>query len=78
MGAVMKKASLVIGILLMILAGAAFVICLALPAITNNHVSFEESLLGLIPSAIVFFLAFVVTVISAIFVLRARKPGRTQ
>jgi uncharacterized membrane protein len=74
----MKKASLVIGILLMILAGAAFVICLALPAITSNHVSFEESLLGLIPSAIVFFLGFVVTVISAIFVFRARKSGPAQ
>jgi uncharacterized membrane protein len=74
----MKTASLVIGVLLMILAGAAFVICLALPSITNNHVSFEESLLGVIPSAIVFFLAFVVTVISAIFVFRARASKRTH
>jgi uncharacterized membrane protein len=74
----MKKARLVIGILLMILAGAAFVICLALPAMTSSRVSFEESLFGLIPSAIVFFLAFVVTVISAIFVFRARKPGGTH
>jgi uncharacterized membrane protein len=74
----MKTASLIIGILLMILAGVAFVICLALPAMTSNRVSFEESMLGVIPSAIVFFLAFVVTVISAIFVFRARKSGRTH
>ena len=46
----MKIASLVIGIVLMILAGISFVVCLALPAMTNNRVSFEESLLGLIPS----------------------------
>jgi hypothetical protein len=69
----MKIASLVIGIVLMILAGISFVVCLALPAMTNNRVSFEESLLGLIPSAIVLFLAFLLTVISAIFVFKGRK-----
>jgi uncharacterized membrane protein len=74
----MKTAGLVIGILLMILAGIGFVVCLALPAMTSNRVSFEESVLGLIPSAIVFFLAFVLTVISAIFVFRGRKSGRTK
>jgi uncharacterized membrane protein len=73
----MKIASLVIGIVLMILAGIAFVVCLALPAMTDNRVSFEESILGLIPSAIVFFLAFVLTVVSAIFVFKGRKSGRT-
>jgi len=41
----MKIASLIIGILLMILAGIGFVVCLALPAMTSNRVSFEESML---------------------------------
>jgi uncharacterized membrane protein len=72
----MKKASLIIGILLMVLSGIAFVVCLLLPALTNNHVSFEEALLGLIPAAIIFFLAFVMTVVSVIFVLKSRKTAQ--
>jgi len=71
----MKIAALVIGIVLMILAGITFVVCLALPAMTDNRVSTQESMLGLIPSAIVFFLAFVLTVISAIFVFRGKKKS---
>ena len=69
----MKTAGLVIGILLMILSGIGFIVCLALPSMTSNRVSFDEAILGLIPAAIVFFLAFVLTVISAIFVFKARK-----
>ncbi len=69
----MKTASLIIGILLMILAGIAFIVCLLLPSMTNNRVNFEEALLGLIPAAIVFFLAFVLTIVSAVFVLKAKR-----
>ena len=72
----MKIASLIIGILLIVLAGIAIVVCLLLPSMTNNHVSFEESMLGLIPSVIVFFLAFVLTVVSAMFVLKAKKTAQ--
>jgi len=70
----MKIASLIVGILLMILSGIVFIVCLLLPSMTNNRVNFEEALLGLIPSAIVFFLAFVLTVVAAIFFFRGRKP----
>ncbi len=69
----MKIASLIVGILLMILSGIVFIVCLLLPSMTNNRVNFEEALLGLIPSAIVFFLAFVLTVVAAIFFFRGRK-----
>ena len=69
----MKIASLIIGIVLMLLSGIAFIVCLLLPAITNNHVSRGESMLGLIPAVIVFLLAFVMTIVSAIFVLKAKK-----
>ena len=69
----MKIASLIIGIVLMVLAGIAFIVCLLLPAMTNNHVSRGESMLGLIPAVIVFLLAFVLTVVSVIFVLKAKK-----
>ena len=69
----MKIAGLIVGILLMVLAGIAFIVCLALPSMTNNRVNFEEALLGLIPAAVIFFLAFVLTVISAIFFFKAKK-----
>ena len=43
-------AGLIIGILLMVLAGIAFIVCPALPSMTSNRVNFEEALLGLIPA----------------------------
>jgi len=71
----MKIAGLIVGILLMILAGIAFIVCLLLPSMTNNRVNFEEALLGLIPAAIIFFLALVLTVVSAIFFFKGRKSA---
>jgi hypothetical protein len=71
----MKLAGLVIGIVMTLLAGITFVVCLALPTITDNHVSMQEAMLGIIPSAIVFFLAFLLTIISAIFVFKGRKKS---
>jgi hypothetical protein len=72
---IMKKAGLIIGILLMILAGIGVVVCLLLPTLMSNKVSFEEALLGLIPAVIVFFFAFLLTVISAILVFKAKKTS---
>ena len=71
----MKRAGLIIGIILMVLAGITFIVCLALPSMTNNRVDFGEALLGLIPAAIVFFLAFVLTVVSAIFFFKGRRTA---
>jgi uncharacterized membrane protein len=72
----MKLASLMIGIVLMVLSGIAFVVCLLLPAMTSNRVSFEEAMLGLIPSVAVFLLAFVLTVIAAIFWFKGKRTAR--
>ena len=69
----MKIAGLVIGILLMVVSGIAFIICLLLPSMTGNKVNFEESLLGLIPAAFFSFVGFVVTVVSGIFLFRGKK-----
>lgn len=69
----MKIASLIIGIALMVLSGIAFVVCLLLPAMTNNRVNFQEAMLGLIPAFIVFFLALVMTIVSAILFFKAKK-----
>jgi hypothetical protein len=69
----MKIAGLVTGILLMILSGIVLLVCLALPSATNNRVNFEEALLGVIPSALVFILALVVTAVSAVLLIKERK-----
>jgi hypothetical protein len=72
----MKIAGLVIGILLMVVSGIAFVVCLMLPAITSNKVNFEESLVGLIPAAFFCFVGLVVTVVSGILVLKGKKAAQ--
>lgn len=74
----MKIAGLIIGILLMLLSFAVFVICLMLPSMTNNRVNREESLVGLIPSVIVGFLALVITVISAVSIMKNKKTASGQ
>ena len=70
----MKIASLLIGIVFMVLSGIGIVICLILPGVTRN-VSIQESMMVAIPLAGLFFVAFVGTVVSAIFVLKARKSA---
>ena len=72
----MKIAGLIIGILLMVLSGIAFIVCLLLPSMTNNRVNFQEAMLGLIPAAIVFFLALMLTIVSLVFVLKRKKTAQ--
>lgn len=69
----MRIAGLVIGILLVILSVIGGIVCLLLPSMTNNKISFDEALLGLIPAVIAGFIGFIVAVTSMIFVLKARK-----
>ena len=72
----MRTASLIIGILLMVLAGIGGIVCLLLPSMTNNRVKFDEALLGFIPAVLVFVLGFLITLVAAIFVIKARKAVR--
>lgn len=69
----MKIAGLIIGILLMVLAGIGAIVCLLLPGMTNNRINFEEALLGLIPAILIFFLGLLLAVVSLIFVLKGRR-----
>lgn len=69
----MKIASLIIGIVFMVLSGLGIIICLLAPAMTNGRASFEESMLVAIPLAGLFFVSFVVTIVAAVFVLKAKK-----
>ena len=69
----MRIATLIIGILLVVLSIIGGIVCLLLPSMTNNRVSFDEALLGLIPAVLVFFIGFAITVVGAILVFKARK-----
>lgn len=69
----MKTTGLIIRILLMVLSGIAFVVCLLLLSMTNNRVNFQEAMPGLISAVIIFFLALVLTIVSLIFLLKAKK-----
>ncbi|MGC2237247.1 MAG: hypothetical protein WA584_13880 [Pyrinomonadaceae bacterium] len=71
----MKIAGLIIGILLIVLAGIGCVVCLLLPSMTNNHVSFDEAALGLIPAVLLLLLGFVLAIVSAIFIFKAKKKA---
>jgi hypothetical protein len=53
------------GITLMVLSGIVILICLLLPSM-NSHVSFEESMMVLLPTAGLFLSASLVTCASAI------------
>ena len=68
-----KKVSLIIGILLMFSAFTGALVCLMLPSLTNNRVSFDEAILGLIPAVLVFFIGFIITAVAAILMIKARK-----
>ncbi len=60
----MKIASLIVGIIFMVLSGIGVVICLILPGVSRN-VSIQESMLVAIPLAGLFFVAFVGTIVAA-------------
>lgn len=66
----MKKGALMVGILLMILSGIVVLVCLLLPSM-NSHVSFEESMMVAVPTAVLFVVATLPTIFSA---LKGRKP----
>ena len=68
----MKIASLIVGIIFMVLSGIGVVICLILPGVSRN-VSIQESMLVAIPLAGLFFVALVGTIVAAVFVLKAKK-----
>lgn len=71
----MKIASLIAGIALMVLSGVGIIGCLLAPAMTNGRASFEESMLVAIPLAGLFFVSLMLTIVAAIFVLKARKSA---
>ena len=71
----MKIAGLVIGILGLILAVIGLIISFMLPSITSNKINFEESLIGVVIAVIIGFLAFIITLVSAIFLIKGRKKA---
>jgi len=72
----MKIAGLIIAIVLMLLSGLGFLICLILPGL-NSHVSVQEAMLVAIPLAILCFVSFLGVVFTAILLVRGRKKSMT-
>ena len=70
-----KKILLGLGILGMVLSGIGLVISIMLPTLTDNHVSFDEALIGIIPAALVLLISLVIAVVGLILVLTTRKPA---
>lgn len=69
-----KKIILGLGILGMVLSGVGLVISIMLPTLTDNRVSSDEALIGIIPAAILLFLSFLIAVVGLILVLTNKKP----
>ena len=74
----MKIASLIIGIILMILSGIGIVICLVLVSTTNGRVSLEESLMVAIPLTVLFLIALAGTFVSAIFLMKSKNAAKVR
>ena len=74
----MKTTGLIVGIGLMILSGIGILICLVLVSTTNGRVNLEESMLVAIPLAVLFLAAMALTIVSAIFVIKARNPAKIK
>ena len=60
-------------ILLIILGIIVGSVCLLLPSMTNNRVSFDEAALGLIPAVLLFLLGFLIVLVAGIFYIKGRK-----
>lgn len=48
------------------------VVCFMLPSLTNNRINFNEAALGLIPVALAFVIGLVITIVSAVLLLKQR------
>jgi len=68
----MGKVFLILGIIGIILGGAAAIISLILPQMTRN-VSMSEAMIGVIASAVVLVISFVPAIVGLILVLMKRK-----
>jgi hypothetical protein len=64
---------LIIGVLLLFLSLVGMVVCFMLPSLTNNRINFEEAALGLIPVALLFIVGLLITIVSAVLLLKQRR-----
>lgn len=60
----------------MILAVGGIVVCLSLPSLTNNRVSFSETKFGLMTACAIFLIGVLITNFSMILLFKARKEAR--
>ena len=69
----MKMTGLIFGVLLLFLSLVGMVVCFMLPTLTDNRINFDEAALGLIPVALIFIIGLLITIVSAVFLLKHRR-----
>jgi hypothetical protein len=70
----MGKILLILGVLGILLGGAAAIISLLLPQMTRN-VSMSEAAIGIIAGAVVLVISFIPAIIGLIVILKKRKSA---
>lgn len=70
-------ATLILGLLGVLLGGGVLLVSLLLPTLTDGRTSWDEAMLGIIPGALLLAVSFVVAAVGAI-VLFVKRKGRTQ
>lgn len=71
----MGKVFLILGIIGIILGGAAAIISLILPQMTRN-VSMDEAMIGVIAGAVVLVISFVPAIVGAIILIAKRSKSQ--
>ncbi|MEP6925922.1 MAG: hypothetical protein ABI954_15750 [Pyrinomonadaceae bacterium] len=69
----MRIASLILGILGVLLGGAVLVVSLMLPSLTNNRVNLKEAMPGIGLGLIVLVVSFIIAIIGLILVFTKKK-----
>lgn len=69
----MRIATLILGILGVLLGGAVLVFSLMLPSLTNNRVNFNEAIPGIGLGLVLLVVSFIIAIIGLILVFMKKK-----
>ena len=70
----MRKASLILGVIGILIGGAVLLISLLLPSMTRG-VSMSEAMVGVIAGALILVVSFILAVVGLILVLTKKKSN---
>lgn len=69
------KIALILGIVGIVLGSITLLVCVMLPVVTNEHVSWNEAMFGIIPGALVLTGSFVLAIVGLVVILMKRKKA---